>query len=52
MLVVGAWYGRAGGLIALGLIASLGLAGATGADNFEGERTARPDHCRCGAGHL
>ncbi len=42
MLIVGAWYGRAGGLIALGLLASLGLAGATGADNYEGERTAAP----------
>ena len=42
MLVIGAWYGRAGGLIALGLIASLGLAGATTADNFEGERTFTP----------
>lgn len=42
MLVIGAWYGRAGGLIALGLLASLGLAGATGADNYEGSQTSAP----------
>ncbi len=59
MLVIGAWYGRAGGLIALGLIASLGLAGATAADNFEGERTAEPttaaavqDRYKMGIGEL
>lgn len=37
MLLVGAFYGRAGGLILLGLIASVGLAGATAADNFESD---------------
>jgi hypothetical protein len=38
MLLVGSVYGRAGGLILLGLIASVGLAGATAADNWEGDR--------------
>jgi phage shock protein PspC (stress-responsive transcriptional regulator) len=37
MLVVGAFFGRAGGIIALGLIASVGLAGATAADQWDGE---------------
>lgn len=39
MLLVGAFFGRAGGLILLGLIATIGLAGATAADNFEGDTT-------------
>ena len=38
MLVVGSFVGRAGGLIALGLIASLGLVGATAADRWDGDR--------------
>ena len=38
MLVVGSVMGRAGGLIALGLVASLGLAAATAAERWEGER--------------
>jgi phage shock protein PspC (stress-responsive transcriptional regulator) len=38
MLVVGSVVGRAGGLIALGLLASLFLAGATAADRWDGER--------------
>jgi phage shock protein PspC (stress-responsive transcriptional regulator) len=38
MLVVGSVVGRAGGLIVLGLVASLGLAGATAAGEYEGER--------------
>lgn len=42
MLVIGAWYGRAGGLIAVGLIASVVLAASTGAENFDGEQTVRP----------
>ncbi|GAA4375763.1 PspC domain-containing protein [Nocardioides caricicola] len=37
MLVVGAFFGRAGGIIALGLVASLGLAAATVADKWEGD---------------
>lgn len=36
MLVLGAFYGRAGGLIALGLVAALGLAGATAASEIDG----------------
>ena len=35
MLVVGAFYGRAGGLIAVGLIAALGTAGATAAHEVD-----------------
>lgn len=35
MLVLGSVIGRAGGLIAVGLIASLGLAGATAVDRFD-----------------
>ncbi|HEX6150949.1 PspC domain-containing protein [Nocardioides sp.] len=38
MLVVGSVIGRAGGLIALGLIASLGLTAATAADRWDGEQ--------------
>jgi hypothetical protein len=36
MLVVGAFWGRAGGLILVGLIASLGLLGATVAQDVDG----------------
>lgn len=44
MLVVGAFWGRAGGLILLGLLSTIGLVGATAADNYEGRaHTARPD---------
>ena len=44
MLVVGAFYGRAGGLILLGLLASFGLAGATAADQWDGtQRHESPD---------
>jgi hypothetical protein len=43
MLLVGAFYGRAGGLILLGLIASVGLVGSTIGENIdETPRTARP----------
>jgi phage shock protein PspC (stress-responsive transcriptional regulator) len=42
VLVVGAWYGRAGGLIALGLVASMSLAASTGVENFEGAKTVSP----------
>jgi phage shock protein PspC (stress-responsive transcriptional regulator) len=38
MLLVGSVMGRAGGLIALGLVASVGLAAATAADRFDGDR--------------
>ena len=38
MLLIGSVIGRAGGLIALGLLASLVLAGATAADRWDGER--------------
>jgi phage shock protein PspC (stress-responsive transcriptional regulator) len=37
MLVVGAFFGRAGGIILLGLIATVGLAGATAASEWEGD---------------
>jgi hypothetical protein len=37
MLLVGAFFGRAGGLILLGLVATVGLAGATAADNVDGD---------------
>ncbi|CAI9415353.1 PspC domain-containing protein [Nocardioides sp. T2.26MG-1] len=38
MLVVGAFYGRAGGIIALGLISTVVLTGATAADRWDGDR--------------
>ncbi len=39
MLVVGAWFGRAGGLIALGVVSSLALLATSVAEpRFEGER--------------
>jgi phage shock protein PspC (stress-responsive transcriptional regulator) len=38
MLVVGAFFGRAGGIILVGLIATVGLAGATAADRWEGDQ--------------
>ena len=44
MLLVGAFWGRAGGLIVLGLVASFGLAGATAADQWDGtQRYESPD---------
>ncbi len=36
-LIVGAWFGRARGLIALALLASLGLLISTGAERWGGE---------------
>ncbi len=43
MLLVGAFYGRAGGLIVVGLLASVGLLGATAAQDIEGsDITRRP----------
>ncbi|MGL5825255.1 MAG: PspC domain-containing protein [Nocardioides sp.] len=42
MLVVGAWYGRAGGLIALGLVGSMTLAGWAVGENFDGQILSRP----------
>ena len=41
MLLVGAFWGRAGGLILVGLVATAVLAGTTAADNWEGERLER-----------
>ena len=59
MLVVGAWYGRAGGLIALGLAATLVLLASAGAENFDGDRRVAPsssvqvqDSYDIGAGEL
>jgi hypothetical protein len=40
MLLVGSVYGRAGGLILLGLLTTVGLAGATATDNWDRERMA------------
>jgi phage shock protein PspC (stress-responsive transcriptional regulator) len=37
MLLVGAFFGRAGGIILIGLIASVGLAGTTAADHWDGD---------------
>jgi phage shock protein PspC (stress-responsive transcriptional regulator) len=37
MLLVGAFYGRAGGLILLGLLATIGMAGATASDSWESD---------------
>ncbi|MDF1603464.1 LiaF domain-containing protein, partial [Nocardioides sp. YIM 152315] len=43
MLLVGAFYGRAGGIILLGLLSTVGLVGATAAHEWDGERvTERP----------
>lgn len=43
MLLVGAFFGRAGGLIFLGIVAALGVAGATATDRWDGsERTETP----------
>ena len=38
MLVVGAFFGRAGGIILAGLIATVGLAGATAASEWDGDK--------------
>ena len=38
MLLVGSFYGRAGGLILLGLLAAIGMAGSTAVGQFEGDR--------------
>ena len=38
MLLVGSFYGRAGGLILLGLLAVIGMAGSTAVGQFEGDR--------------
>ena len=46
MLLVGAFYGRAGGLILLGLLAAVGLAGATAADNWDGTDRHETPHDR------
>lgn len=38
MLLVGAFFGRAGGLIAVGVVSAVALAGTTAADDWEGDR--------------
>ncbi len=38
MLVVGAFFGRAGGIIVLGLLATVVLTGSTAADRWDGDR--------------
>lgn len=38
MLLVGSFFGRAGGVIALGLVGAVVLAGTTAADNWDGDR--------------
>lgn len=38
MLVVGAFFGRAGGIIVLGLLATIVLTGSTAADRWDGDR--------------
>ncbi len=53
MLLVGAFWGRAGGLIALGLVAAIATAGASLGNQFpEDEVTYAPDQCRPGRGEL
>jgi len=60
MLVVGAFYGRAGGLILVGLLASLGLLGATVAEHVDGHDVSRtpttaattPSHLHTSAGEI
>lgn len=43
MLLVGAFFGRAGGIILIGLLATVGLVGATAASEWDGDRvTLRP----------
>ena len=58
MLLVGSFFGRAGGLILVGLISTMFLVGATVSDNWEGDsrtetptdsgrgRRPLPDRCR------
>ena len=41
MLLLGAFWGRAGGLVLVGLVSTAVLAGATAADNWDGERLER-----------
>jgi phage shock protein PspC (stress-responsive transcriptional regulator) len=60
MLLVGAFYGRAGGLILVGLVAALGLASATVAQRVDGEDITRtpttaatvPTHLGTSAGEI
>ena len=60
MLVVGAFYGRAGGLTLIGLLAALGLLGATTAHEVDGSDIQRtpvsavdvPSHLDTGAGEI
>jgi hypothetical protein len=59
MLVVGAFYGRAGGLILVGLLATVAMAGATAADQIDDTKEIQPatsaavhDRYELGAGEL
>jgi phage shock protein PspC (stress-responsive transcriptional regulator) len=60
MLLVGAWYGRAGGLIFVGLVASLALLGTTVAQRVDGHDISRapataattPSHLHTDAGEI
>ena len=53
MLLVGAFYGRAGGLVLLGLVATLALGVTTAADNWEGDTVRHAPGARRGrAGQL
>lgn len=42
MLLVGAFFGRAGGLILVGLLAALGMVGATASDHWDQHNVLRP----------
>jgi phage shock protein PspC (stress-responsive transcriptional regulator) len=60
MLVVGAFFGRAGGLIVAGLIATIALVGSTASEHWDGERiretptaaSAVDSHYSVGVGEL
>lgn len=59
MLLVGAFYGRAGGLIFVGLVAALGMAGATASTRWDDQVVRMPatasdvqDRYEIGAGEL
>ncbi|NUR07962.1 MAG: hypothetical protein HOQ45_13270, partial [Nocardioidaceae bacterium] len=49
MLVVGAFYGRPGGLIALGIVSSLALGATSAADSIDGNTDQRSYHPRSAA---
>jgi phage shock protein PspC (stress-responsive transcriptional regulator) len=50
MLLVGAFFGRAGGIIVAGLVATVALTGATAADRWDGD-TLRPSPTSAAAVH-